>query len=102
LFARDRFGIGTGRTAEVTMSDPDLYTQVIDVVGRVLQVQAVNPMADFFDLGADSVAVLQIIELVGDECGVSVSVTDAFDAPDIDSFARLVAEERPIAPQPAD
>jgi hypothetical protein len=54
-------------------------------------------MLDFFDLDANSLEILQIVELVNDECGVSVTVTDAFDAPDIDSFARLVVMQSEIS-----
>lgn len=75
------------------MSD-DVYGQVLAIVRRVLQCGEVDPGSDFFDLDATSLAILQIVELVNDECAVPISVTDAFDAPDVDSFARLVADRR--------
>ena len=40
------------------MSDPDLYQQIIDIIRRVLRIEEVDPMADIFDLGATSVALL--------------------------------------------
>jgi acyl carrier protein len=73
------------------MSDK-VYEQVLAVVRRVVRRQSVDPMMDFFDLDANSLDILQIVELVNDECGVSVTVTDAFDASDIDAFAQLVAQ----------
>jgi hypothetical protein len=75
----------------------DPYEHVLQIVRRVLQVGDFNVMTDFFDLGAGSLAILQITELVSDECDVPVSVTDTFDAPDVDSFARLVAQRRNAA-----
>ncbi|MGW1059921.1 acyl carrier protein [Micromonospora rubida] len=85
-------GDRNGLPVEVKMSDLGPYEQVIGIVRRVLQIDAVDPRADFFDLGASSLALLQIVELVQEECAVSVSVTDIFDAPDVDSFASLVAD----------
>lgn len=72
----------------------DVYDQVLEIVRRVLQCGPFDPRADFFDLDASSLQILQIVELVNDECEVSVSVTDTFDAPDVDSFALLVARRR--------
>jgi acyl carrier protein len=72
------------------MSD-DRHAKVLDIVRRVLGVGAIPPGADFFELGASSLAILQIVDLVNEECGVSVGSADTFDSPDIDSFARLVA-----------
>ncbi|MEU6073954.1 acyl carrier protein [Micromonospora sp. NPDC047074] len=74
------------------MSDLGPYEQVMGIVRRVLQIESVDPTADFFDLGANSLALLQIVELVQEECAVTVTVTDIFDAPDVDSFATLVAD----------
>lgn len=72
----------------------DVYDQVLEIVRRVLQCGPFEPKVDFFDLDASSLQILQIVELVNDECEVPVSVTDTFDAPDVDSFARLVADRR--------
>ncbi|GHJ41636.1 phosphopantetheine-binding protein [Streptomyces sp. TS71-3] len=67
------------------------YEQVLGIVRRVLRVDALDVRQDFFTLAATSLAVLQIVSLAQQECGVELSVVDAFDAPDIDSFARTVA-----------
>jgi acyl carrier protein len=63
------------------------YDSIIAVVQRVLRVQDLDVRSDFFDLGASSLAIMQIVDLVRSECDTDVSVTDAFDAPDIESFA---------------
>ncbi len=72
--------------------DDNRYTAVLAIVRRVLRVDAVDVHHDFFDLGASSLAIVQIVDLVRHECGSEVSVTDAFDAPDVDTFARLAAD----------
>lgn len=81
------------RSAKNEHMTEDLYERVLDIVGRVLGRGAVDPMADLLDLGASSIDILQIVELVNEECGTVVAVTDPFDAPDIDSFARLVVDK---------
>jgi acyl carrier protein len=68
-----------------------VYDRVFEIVGRVLRCGAIEPALDFFDHGANSLAVVQIVELVRVECGVDIWLADAFDAPDIESFAQQVA-----------
>ncbi|HZM75637.1 MAG TPA: acyl carrier protein [Candidatus Limnocylindrales bacterium] len=80
------------------MSDHDLHQRVIDIVRRVLRIESIDPAADFFDLGASSMELLQIVELVEAECARSASVIDIFEAADVDSFARIVAEAEPVGP----
>lgn len=75
--------------------DDTRYAAVLAIVRRVLRVDAVDGHDDFFDLGASSLAIVQIVDLVRHECGAEVTVTDAFDAPDLDTFARLAAERSP-------
>lgn len=72
--------------------EDDRYTAVLAIVRRVLRVDAVDVHDDLFDIGASSLAIVQIVDLVRHECGAEISVTDAFDAPDLDSFARLAVE----------
>jgi Phosphopantetheine attachment site len=74
----------------------DLYQRVLDIVRQVVGCGEFDPRDDFYDIGARSLAILQIAEQVTSRCGVAVSVTDAFDAVDVDSFARLV-EARAVA-----
>ena len=68
----------------------ELYQRVLEIVRQVVGCGEFDPHDDFYDIGARSLAILQIVELVTSRLGVSISVTDAFDAPDVDSFARLV------------
>lgn len=70
----------------------DVYAQVTAIVAGVLSCERIDPRADLVDHGATSMTILQIVDLVGERCGVSVSLTDALDAVDVDSFATLVAE----------
>ena len=70
--------------------DDKLYERVMEIVRQVVGCGEFDARDDFYDIGARSLAILQIVELVVSRCGVPVSVTDAFDAPDVDSFARLV------------
>ena len=66
--------------------------QVLGIVGRVLRVERVDTAQDLFDLGADSLAILQIVEQIRRDCGVVVRVNEAFDAPDIDAFIDTVTD----------
>jgi acyl carrier protein len=68
------------------------YECVLDIVRRVLRVDTLDVRKDFFDLAATSLSIMQIVSLVEQECGASVSIMEAFDACDIDSFARTAAE----------
>jgi acyl carrier protein len=70
----------------------DVYAQVTGIVAQVLGCDRIDPRADLVDHGATSMTILQIVDLVGQRCGVAVSLTDALDAPDVDSFATVVAE----------
>lgn len=68
------------------------YAEVLDAVRRVLKVDDLDVRQDFFDMGASSLTVMHIVGLIEREQGVEVSITDAFDAPDLDSFITLVVE----------
>lgn len=67
-----------------------VYDRVFEIVERVLRCGEIEPALDFFDHGANSLAVVQIVELVRAECGADIWLTDAFDAPDVESFAQQV------------
>ncbi|MGK5627818.1 acyl carrier protein [Streptomyces sp. URMC 123] len=82
------------------MSDT-VHGQVLDIVRSVLRLDTYETTWDFFDLGADSLAVVRIVERVREECGADVWITDAFDAPDVDSFACLAAERAAALPDAA-
>lgn len=67
------------------------YDRVLEIVGQVLRDGAVDPALDFFANGANSLTLLRIVDLVRDECGADIWLADAFEAPDIESFARHAA-----------
>ncbi|GAA2410969.1 hypothetical protein GCM10010191_20000 [Actinomadura vinacea] len=73
------------------------YELVLEVVRRVLRVELLDVHRDFFDLGANSLALMQVVSRVQQECGPAMSLADAFDAPDIDSFVRAAVERWPSA-----
>ncbi|PCG84209.1 hypothetical protein CIB93_20550 [Streptomyces sp. WZ.A104] len=77
--------------------DRTIHAQVLDIVREALRLDDFDPAWDFFDLGADSLTVVRIVELVRDRCGADVWITDAFDAPDVDAFAELAATRGPAA-----
>jgi acyl carrier protein len=81
---------------EVFMSDHDLHEQVIEIVRRVLRIESIDPTADFFDLGASSSQLLQIVELVETECARNASIIDIFEATDIDAFAQIIVKAEPL------
>jgi acyl carrier protein len=66
--------------------------QVFAIVKRVLTHGEVAENVDFFDLGASSLEIIQIVDLVRKECGSDVWITEAFDAPDIGAFADYAVE----------
>lgn len=72
----------------------NLYQGTLEIVGRVLRVDTVDVRQDFFDLGASSLSIMQILSLLEHELGARVTLTDALDAPDIETFVQLVADSR--------
>ncbi len=75
----------------------DVRVRVLDVVQRLLRRDELDTSLDFFDHGANSVLLIQILELVNEEFGTDLTITHAFDAPDIDGFVEMVAEAAPPA-----
>jgi acyl carrier protein len=78
----------------MTETKDDRHDAVLAIIQRVLRTDAIDVHSDFFDLGASSLAIMQIVDLVRHECDAQVSVTDAFDAPDIESFALMAADSK--------
>lgn len=68
----------------------DVYVQVTEIVARVLNCDRIDPRGDLVDHGATSMTLLQVVDQVAQRCGVALTLTDALDAPDVDSFACLV------------
>jgi acyl carrier protein len=57
---------------------------------ELLDVAAVGPDDDFFDLGGHSVFALQTVHRVFDEFGVEVTIDDLFTFPTLASFAQRI------------
>ncbi|WP_433076699.1 acyl carrier protein [Dactylosporangium sp. CA-052675] len=70
----------------------DVEAGVYEIVGRVLGSREWTPKSDFFDVGGSSLGAIQIVGMVEERFGVRVSLTDFFDAPDLETFAALVVE----------
>ncbi len=70
----------------------EVRARVLDLVQRLLRSDKLDTSLDFFDHGANSVLLIQIVELVNEEFDTELTITDAFDAPDIDQFIKTVAD----------
>lgn len=62
-----------------------------EIIARVLRRTSVAPDDDYFSLGGTSLGVLQILWLIEERFGVTLSLTDFFDAVDLRGVANLVA-----------
>ncbi|MEU2608424.1 acyl carrier protein [Streptomyces albus] len=66
-----------------------------EIVARVLRLPRVRPEDDYFELGGTSLGVMQIVWMVEERFGTRISLTDFFDAPDLEAIADLVEEGEP-------
>jgi acyl carrier protein len=57
---------------------------------ELLDVAAIGPDDDFFDLGGHSIFALQTVHRVFDEFGVEVTIDDLFTFPTLASFAQRI------------
>ncbi len=88
---------------------PDIETALASMWAEILEVGQIASDQDVFALGADSLAVTQMLSRVRERFGVTLSFEDIFDSPSVDSLAgRLQAsggrEVQPSSrgPAPAD
>jgi amino acid adenylation domain-containing protein len=68
----------------------EVELKLIDIFKEVLNVAAVSSTDDFFDLGGHSLLVVQVIMLIKQRCGVSISIADFFDGSTVTNIASLV------------
>ncbi|MFY1701895.1 AMP-binding protein [Micromonospora sp. WMMA1923] len=59
--------------------DGDLETAVAAVVAEVLRVDRLGVDDDFFELGGDSLQVVEVVTRLDEELGLPVGITDVFD-----------------------
>jgi acyl carrier protein len=57
---------------------------------ELLDVAAIDPDDDFFDLGGHSIFALQTVHRVFDEFGIEVTIDDLFTFPTLASFAQRI------------
>ncbi|MDI1463556.1 AMP-binding protein [Catellatospora sp. KI3] len=77
----------------------DLETAVAAVVARVLRVDRLGADDDFFELGGDSMRVVEVVTRLDEELGLSVGIADLFDRRTVRSLA--AALDADPAPAPA-
>lgn len=75
----------------MTPAREDLAKAVVDEVARLVGGD-VHMSADLFDVGLDSVMLSQLVGSLNSRFDMAMNIVDAFDAPDIASFADLVAD----------
>jgi hypothetical protein len=75
-----------------------LSARIAEVWREVLDVPAVGPQDNFFDLGGHSRLMLQVRALLTERLGAEVSMLDLFDHPTV---AALAAHLAAVAPSPA-
>jgi amino acid adenylation domain-containing protein len=79
----------------------DAEVALADMWAEILEVEQIAADQDVFALGADSLAVTQMLSRVREHFGVALSFEDIFDSPSVDSLgARLRASERGGDAQP--
>jgi acyl carrier protein len=71
---------------------------VLALAARVLERADVDPDADFFELGGDSLAAVELVDRLDEELGLIVDLADLFEAPNLGSFARDAVQAAPSAP----
>ncbi len=72
----------------------DIEAGVCEIVGRVLGRADCTTHSDFFELGGTSLGAMQVLWLIEERFGTKVSLTDFFDAPDLEAVADLVKQRR--------
>jgi acyl carrier protein len=77
-----------GRTVVLSSID----TVVSETVVRVLGVPDAPPDANFFGLGGDSLAALEVIASIQDELGCELSLELLFEYPTLGEFAEQVKD----------
>jgi amino acid adenylation domain-containing protein len=73
--------------SEETPSSP-LESTVTEIFREILDLPHVDPHADFFELGGDSVLAAQVLSRLRARIGASLSMVDLFDSPTAAALAR--------------
>lgn len=73
---------------ESQLTEADVLTLARSVLDRA----DVDPSANFFELGGDSLAAAELVDRLNEEFDLDVDLADFFEAPDLGSFARIVVQ----------
>jgi acyl carrier protein len=79
----------------------DLESRVAALWSEVLGVDDIGVDDDYFELGGNSMAGVQLLWRVGEELGVTLTMRQLFDAPTVAGMAGAVAAVPDTAPPPA-
>ena len=72
----------------------DSYERVLQIVRRVLRIEEFDPRGGLLRPRGELASVGADHRVGGLGVHADIGITDALDAPDVDSFAQLVAERR--------
>jgi amino acid adenylation domain-containing protein len=78
----------------------DLENQIGAIWGRLLAIDKVGRLDNFFDMGGHSLLAAQMLARVRDACGVELPLKAIFDAPVLARFAGVVEQSRHPAELP--
>ena len=71
-----------------------ILSDVMEIIGSVLQVDGLKPEDEFFASGGSSLAALQAVTLIEEHFSVEFSPKELLDAPDLKTVAELVHDRR--------
>jgi acyl carrier protein len=89
---------GRQRAAPRRRPDPSLAA-LAALWERLLGVEAVHRDESFFELGGNSLLVIQLVHLIEQELGVRISPVAVFEQPTLRGLARLIAEKTTPGPE---
>jgi len=61
----------------------------------VLRCPEVDTKANFFELGGDSLRLIEVHSRLGKELGAKIPITDLFESPTIEAIAQRLANKAP-------
>ena len=69
----------------------DTREMVAGIWARAFDLPAVDPHADFFGLGGESLTAMRILAHVMNECAVDLSIDDLYEHPSVEALSGLIA-----------
>ena len=87
-------------TTTVTAPRNEREKMLVDIWERVLGVHPIGVGSNFFDLGGHSLMAARLIAEVQKTTGKSIPLSTIFRTPTIEGFARVLADESAVTPDP--